>query len=103
MFLLEVILLALHIVLICNTTSNFDQVRFKNEQPQVLSRDLHVAIDTIHRTQDAANVLWVYRHNSPHAAWPTGNRVFIFMEARWKTLALSTRNLITWIKLNFVN
>ena len=45
-------------------SSSFYQVDFKHEQPQVLSPDLHVAIGTIHQTQEAANVLWAYRHNS---------------------------------------
>jgi len=30
----------------------------------------HVTIGTIQQTQDAASVLWVYRHNSCHAARP---------------------------------
>jgi len=35
-------LLALYIALICSTNLSFDQVHFKDEQPQVLSRDSHV-------------------------------------------------------------
>ena len=45
-----------------------DQVHFKHERPHILSPDSHVTIGTIHQTQDAASVLWVYRHNSRHAA-----------------------------------
>jgi len=47
----------LHIALICNTTASFDQVNITHEQPQPLSADSHVTIDTIHQTQDAVNVL----------------------------------------------
>jgi len=36
-------------------------VHFKHEQPQVLSPDSHVTIGTIQQTEEAANVLWVYR------------------------------------------
>jgi len=43
----------------------------------------------------------VYRHNSRHAAWPTV--ILRFVETRWKTRALSIRNLIWWIKLDFMN
>ena len=43
------------------------------------------------QTQDAATVLWIYRHNSWHAAWPTV--ILRFMEIRWKTLELSPRKL----------
>jgi len=68
-----------------------DQVHFKHEQPQVLLIESHVAISTIKQTQDAASVLWVCRHNSWQAAWPTV--ILRFMETRWKTLALSTRKL----------
>ena len=71
------------------------------EQPQVLSPDSHVTFGTIQQTQDAVNVLWVYRHNSRHAAWPTV--ILGFMETRWKTLALSTQNLNRWIKLTFMD
>jgi len=51
--------------------SSFDQVHFKHKQSQVLSPDSHVTIGTIQQMQDAANVHWVCRHNSRHAAWPT--------------------------------
>jgi len=51
----------------------------------------HVTIGTIQQTQDAASVLWVYRHNNWHAAWPTD--ILRFMEIRWKTLALSPRKM----------
>jgi len=51
----------------------------------------HVTTGTIEQTQDAANVLWVYRHNRWHATWPTV--VLIFRKDRWNTLALSTRKL----------
>jgi len=70
---------------------SFDQVHFKHRQSQVLSPFSHVTIGTIQQMQDAANVHSVYRHNSRHAAWPTVT--LRFMETRWKTLALSTRNL----------
>ena len=63
-------------------TSSFDRVTRR-----------HVAIGTIQQTQDAASVLWVYRHNSWHAAWPTVILRFTRMETRWKTLALSPRKL----------
>jgi len=44
--------------LICNsTTSSFEQMHFKHEQPIVLSPNSHVTIGTIQQTQDAANVL----------------------------------------------
>jgi len=59
--------------------------------PQVLLIESHVAIGMIQQTQDAASVLWVYRHNKWHAAWPT--LILRFMETRWKTLALSPRKL----------
>jgi len=68
-----------------------DQVHFKHVQPQVLLIESHVAIGTIQQTQDAASVLWVYRHNSRHAAWPTVILRFTRMETGWKTLALSPR------------
>jgi len=55
-----------------------------------------MTIDTIHQTQEAVKVLWVYLHYSRHAAWPTV--ILRFMKARWKTLALSTQNLIKWMK-----
>jgi len=45
----------------------------------------HKFFDRITR-QDAGSVLWVYRHNSWHAAWPTV--ILRFMETRWRTLAL---------------
>jgi len=48
---------------------------------------------TIQQTQDAASVLWVYRRNSWHAAWPIVILRFTRMETRWKTLALSPRKL----------
>jgi len=71
-------------------------VHFKREQPQVLSPESHVAIGTIRQTQDAANVICVYRHNSWYAAWPTV--ILRFMETHWETLGLSTRNQTGWIK-----
>ena len=37
-------------------------------------------------------MLWVYRHNSRHAAWPTV--ILRLIATRWKTPALSTQNLI---------
>jgi len=94
-------LLALHIALICSTTLSFDMAHFKHKQPQVLSPDSHATIGTIQETQDTTNVPWVWRHNSWHATWPTV--VLRFMETRWKTLALSTRNLIRWRKRDFMN
>jgi len=45
-----------------------DQVHFKHEQRQVLLMESHITIGTIQQTQNAASVLWVYRHNSWHAA-----------------------------------
>jgi len=63
-----------------------DQVHFKHEQPQVLLMESHVTIGTIPQTKDAASVLWVYPHNSWHAACPIV----------WKLIArqpLSTRKL----------
>jgi len=66
-------------------------VHFKHEQSQVLSPDSHVTIGTIQQIQDAAYVHWVYRQNSRHAASPTV--ILRFVVIRWKTLALSTRNL----------
>jgi len=66
-------------------------VHFKHEQSQVLLIESHVTIGTIQQTQDAASVLWVYRHNCWRAAWPTV--LLRFMETRWKTLALSPRKL----------
>jgi len=68
-----------------------DQVHLKHEQPQVLWMESNVTIGTIQQTQDAASVLWVYRHNSWHAAWPTV--ILRLMETRWKSLSLSTRKL----------
>jgi len=70
-----------------------DQVQFKHEQPQVLFMESHVTIGTIQQTQDAASVLWVYRHNSWHAAWSTVMLMFIFMGTRWNTLAWSPQKL----------
>ena len=81
----RIMLLALHIALIRSTTLSFALVHFKHEQPQFLSPDAHVTTGTIQQTQEAANVLWVYRHNSWHTAWPTV--ILRFMETRWKTLA----------------
>jgi len=49
----------------------------------VLLPDSHVTIGTIQQTQDATNLLWVYRHTSRHAAWPTV--ILRFIECRWKT------------------
>jgi len=43
-------------------------VHIKHNQPQVLSSDSHLTIDTIHQTQNAANVLGVWRHYSRHSA-----------------------------------
>jgi len=57
MFLLKVMLLALHIALIGSTTLNFDQVHFKHQQPQVFSPDPHVTIGTIQETHNTSNVL----------------------------------------------
>ena len=45
-----------------------DQVHLKPEQPQILWIESHVTIGTIQQTQDAANVLLIYRHKSWHAA-----------------------------------
>jgi len=73
-----------------------DQVHFKHEQSQIRLIESRVTIGTIQQTQDAASVLWVYRHKSWHATWPTV--ILIFMETRWRTPALSPP-----IKLNFVN
>jgi len=67
-------------------------VHIKHDQPQVLSPDSHVAINTIDQTLDATNVLWTWRHYSRHAVWQTV--ILRSMKTRWKTLALSTRNLI---------
>jgi len=78
--------------LIClSTTSSFEQMHFKQEQPLVLSPNSHVQSVRCskHRT---TNVLWLYRHNSRHAAWPTV--ILRFIATRWKTQALSTQNLI---------
>jgi len=68
-----------------------DQVHLKHEQPQVLLIVAHVTVGTIQQTQDAVSVLWVYRHNSWHAVWPTV--ILRFMETRWKTLVSSPRIL----------
>jgi len=80
-------MLALHIPLICSIT-------FKLWSGAYLTFRLikQVTIDTIHKTQDAVKVLWVCRHYSRHAAWPTV--VLRFMKTCWKTLVLSTQNLI---------
>jgi len=86
------ILISLHISLIFSIPLSFDQVYIKHKQPQVVSPDSRATIDTIHQTQDSTTLLWVWRHYSRHAAWPTV--IVIFMETRWKNLALSTRNLI---------
>jgi len=51
--------LALQIFFICSASLSFDQVHIKHDQPQDLSHDSHVTIDTINQTQDAANMLWV--------------------------------------------
>jgi len=50
---------------------------------------------------NAAYVLWVWRKYCWYATWPTV--ILRFMETSWKTLTLSPRNLISWIKLNFTN
>jgi len=73
-----------------------DQLHFKHEQPQLLLIEPHVTIDMIQWTQDAANVLWAYRHNS-WQAWPTV--ILRFMETRWKARRYHHES---WIKLNFV-
>jgi len=70
---------------------SFDQLHFKHEQSQVLSPDSHVTIGTIKQIQDAANVHWVHLHNSRHATWPMVTLRFIII--RWKTMALSIRDL----------
>jgi len=66
-------------------------VHFKHEQPQVLLIESHVPIGTIQQMQDAASEFWICGHNGWHAAWPAV--ILIFMETRWKTLALSQRKL----------
>ena len=76
-------------------------MHFKHEQSQVDTLDSHVTIGTIQQTEGTANVLWVDRHNSRHAASPTV--ILRLMETRWKTLALSPWNLIRWIKPKFMN
>jgi len=78
-----------------------DHVHFKREQSQVLSPDSHVAVGTIHQAQDAANMLSIWRHYCRHVAWPTV--ILRFMKTRLKTQALLPRNLISWIKPNFMN
>jgi len=86
---------ALHISFICSATSSFDQVHIKLEQPQVLSPDSHLTIDTIHQAQNAANVLLVWRHYSWHVASPAVMFIMLrFTIARCKTLVLPTRNVI---------
>jgi len=64
-----------------------DQVHFKHEQPQVLLLESHVKIGTIQQTQDAANVLWVHRHNSWHASywdsWKLFGRLWRYHHERW--------------------
>jgi len=55
----------------------------KHNQPQDLSPNSHVTVDTIHQTQDAVKVCWVCWHNSRHAAWPTV--ILRFMKTRWRT------------------
>jgi len=50
---------------------SFDQVYIQHNQPQDLSPNSHLTVDTIDQTQDAVNVLWIRRHYSRHAAWPT--------------------------------
>ena len=77
------------------------QMHFKHEQPQVPLPDSLVTIRTIQQMQDAASVLCVYRQSSRHAAWPTV--ILRFVEICWKTLELSPRNLIGWMKLSFMN
>jgi len=51
----------------------------------------HITIGTMQQTQDAASALWVYRHNSCHATWPTV--MLTFMGSRWNTQAWSPRKL----------
>jgi len=46
-------------------------VHIKHDQPQDLSPNSHLTIDTIHQTQDAVEVLWVCRRYSRYAAWST--------------------------------
>jgi len=70
-----------------STSYAADQVHFKHEQPLGLLIESHFAIGTIQQTQDAASVLWVYRHNSWHAPWPTV--ILRFMETLWMALVLS--------------
>ena len=84
---------ALHIALICSTTLNFDQMHFKHQQPQVQPDSL-ATVGTIQQTQPTC-FEYIDRHNSQldqRSYWDS-------METRWKTLALSTRNFIKWIKL----
>jgi len=69
-----------------------DQVHFKHEQPQVLSMESHITIGTIQQTQDSANVLWLYRHNSWHAAWPAV--ILRFMGTRWQCRPWQMRGLM---------
>jgi len=68
-----------------------DQVHFKHNIHKFFFIESNVIIGTIQQTQEAANVLWVYRHNRWHAAWPT--LILKFMETRWKALALSSPKL----------
>ena len=68
---------------------------FKHDQPQVLWPEQSTPFT------ERSHVLWLWRHNSRHTAWPTV--ILRFMETRWMALASSTRNLIRWIILNFMN
>jgi len=50
-------MLALHIPLICSITLSFDHMHIKQDHPRILSPNSHVTIDTIHQTQNVANML----------------------------------------------
>jgi len=52
-------------------------VRFKHEQPQVLSPDSHVTVGTIQQKEEATDVLWVYRLNQvSHCRCPPRSVLF---------------------------
>jgi len=84
-------MLGLHISVICRIALSFDQVHFKHNQTQILSPDSHVTINTIHQTQDAANVLWVWRHivgmrfnqRSYWDSWKLGGRPWRYQHEIW--------------------
>jgi len=69
----------------------------KYELPQVLSPDSHVAIDKIHETQDAANVLcWVWRRGVTRLDSARGKKQFWRPHVRnW---GLSEANVLYWRK-----